>query len=109
MNTPAVVIDTVPLVDVVALYVSALLPGSVAVTVPTTAPVDAVGVPRVTLEITGGATVTAAALTGATAAADTTWPVDTDTAGTATVLAPPDWRRTAANTTHDTGDSTGTP
>jgi hypothetical protein len=61
------------------------------------------------LEITGGLTVTAAAFTGTTAAVGTIRPVDTGTAETTAVLAPPNWRRAAAATTHDTGDSTGAP
>ena len=56
------VIATVPLVveATVALYVNLSPLTSVALTVPTTAPVEAFGVPRVALEITGGLLVTAA-------------------------------------------------
>ena len=71
MNTPAVVIDTVPFVAVarVARYVIVSPLASVAFTVPTTAPVEAFGLARVILEITGGLLVTAAAVTATAAGA----------------------------------------
>ena len=54
MNTPAVVIDTAPLLDVAALKVILSALGSAAVTVPVTAAVVEFGALTTTLVITGG-------------------------------------------------------
>ena len=81
---------TAPLVEVVALKASLSPFGSLALTVPVTAPVLALGVPRLTEPTTGGWLFTTAAAV--------TWGAGEDGRT---------WRRVAASTAHDTGESAG--
>ena len=107
MKTPAEVIVTAPLVDVVALYVSVSPKlASVARTVPVTAPVMAFGSLTGTLEMTG-AEFEATNFTVAVGKAS--WLVETETAGATAVFDAAVWRRATARTAQDSGDSVGTP